>query len=235
VLDHLGPVDTTARAAVLTGDPDRVPRLASAVGPVRRTWTRRGFVCVEVGDGTTEPILVCSTGIGGPATAIAVEELIRLGVRTFARVGTCGSLQPAVRPGHVVVSSGSVRDEGTSHQYLPASYPAVPTVRVLGRIIAEVERAGLRHHVGITHCKDAYYAEKPADFPHSTEWEVRWATLRATGVLATEMEAAALFTVAQVRGVEAAALFVPVDDTVTAEDTFATLAIAAAAARDAMR
>lgn len=235
MLDHLGPWTTAARSAVLTGDPDRIPRLAAALGRVERTWSRRGYVCAEVADDGGGPLLVCSTGIGGPSTAIVVEELIHRGVMALTRVGTCGSLQPAVRPGHLVVSSGSVRDEGTSHQYLPPSYPAVPDAGLQQRLVYEVARLPIPHHVGVTHCKDAYYAEQPVGLPLSAEWQARWAALRATGVLATEMEAAAIFAVAQVRGAQAAALFVPVDESITTEETLRTLVIAAGAARRAMR
>lgn len=234
MLDHLGPMTTAARCAVLTGNPDRVPALAVGLGTVAQTWSRRGYVCAEVTDGRDRPLLVCSTGIGGPSAAIAVEELIHRGVTTFTRVGTCGALQPAVRPGHIVVSSGSVRDDGTSHQYLPASYPAVPDAHLQQRLLRQVAGLPVPHHVGVTHCKDAYYAECPEGLPMSTDWQTRWAALRALGVLATEMEAAALFAVAQVRRAAAAALFVPVDKSVHPDDTFATIVLAAGAAQRAM-
>jgi uridine phosphorylase len=231
VTHHLGDLRTAATTAVITGDPDRVPALAAALGPTGAPRTRRGYVCVEADRGGT-PVLVASSGIGGPTTAILVEELAQLGLRQIVRVGTCGAMQPQVRTGDVVISSGAVRDEGTSRAYLPVTVPAVPDPALLTAVLAAARRAGVRHHVGLTHCKDAYYAEKPDGLPLAAEWTARWAALRAIGVLATEMEAAALFAVATVRGFRAAALFVPVDDTLSAAAALGSLTTAALVAVD---
>lgn len=217
-LHHLGEIDTTATTAILTGDPERVPALASHLGNGLRQWTKRGYVCAESTlDGT--PVLVCSTGIGGPSTAIAVEELVRLGITQLIRVGTCGSMQRHINAGHVVISTGCVRDEGTSHQYLPPEYPVTPDFALLRAIVTAVEAGGIGHFIGTTHCKDAYYAEKPDGFPLADHWRQRWAGLRASGVLATEMEAATLFALATIRRVRAAALFVATDDTLDSAKT----------------
>ncbi len=222
---HLGDLKTGARIAIVTGDPDRVPTLAQALGSPGATWSRRGFVCVEANYGD-EPVLVASTGIGGPTTAIVVEEISQLGIGQVIRVGTCGSMQPQVRPGHLVVSCGAVRDEGTSHQYLPASVPAVPDPGLLACILAEARRVGAPYHVGLTHCKDAYYVERPEGLPLSDEWKAKWAMLRSIGILATEMEAAALFAVATARRLQAAALFVPVDSTISTSQVLKVLGVA---------
>lgn len=233
-LHHLGDVGSMATTAILTGDPDRVPLLAASIGAVTLKWNQRGYVCAET-DVDGRPVLVCSTGIGGPSTAIAVEELVQLGVTRFVRVGSCGSIQRNINAGHVVVTSGCVRDEGTSHQYLPAEYPAVPDFGLLRAIVDAVEDSGLTYVVGITHCKDAYYAESPAGFPLAGYWTDRWAALRASGVLATEMESSTLFAIATVRQMRAAALLLATDDTLSrdrAADLFRT--IAAAAVRGAL-
>lgn len=211
---HLGGIQATATSAIVTGNPDRVPMLCDALGGARATWRKRGFVCVQLLD---ERLMVCSTGIGGPATAIVAEELAQVGVTSIVRVGTCGSMQPSVRPGHLVISAASVRDDGTSAAYLPARFPAVPAPDLLQRLIARAGELPRPHHVGITHCKDAYYAESPAGLPLESQWRERWAALRKLGVLATEMEAAALHAVGQVRGLRTGAIFVPVDDTLPAD------------------
>jgi uridine phosphorylase len=226
VTPHLGDVTTAAHTCIITGDPDRVPALAHALGVTGPTWRRRGYVCVEA-QYADEPVLVASTGIGGPTTAIVVEELWRLGVRQVIRVGTCGSMQPRVRPGEIVISCGAVRDEGTSVQYLPLSVPAVPDPVLLAEIVAAARRSGGRFHIGLTHCKDAYYAERPDGLPLAAQWTATWAMLRSVGVLATEMETAALFAVATVRGLQAAALLVAVDDTLSPDGTLASLQAAA--------
>ncbi|MBC8092560.1 MAG: uridine phosphorylase [Pseudonocardia sp.] len=232
---HLGDLKIRARTAVVTGNPDRVADLADALGPCALPWSRRGYVCIEA-EHPTGPVLVASGGIGGPTTAILVEELWQLGVRQIVRVGTCGSMQPWVRAGDLVISCGAVRDEGTSGQYLPASVPAVPDPEMLASIAEAARRAGVRHHVGLTHSKDAYYAEMPDDLPLAAAWRERWAALRMVGVLGTEMEAAALFAVATVRRFRAAGIFVPTDDALSAADaidalrTATDLAVIAAAA-----
>lgn len=203
--------DLFRRCSKGTGDPDRIEVLAAAVGPIAARWSRRGYLVVEVTDGQG-PLLVASTGIGGASAAIVVEELGRLGVRTFVRVGTCGSMQTSVRAGDLVLSTGAVRDDGASHAYLAPEVPAVPTFGLARAVVDEAERRGVRLHVGVTHCKDAYYAERADGFPRAPQWRDRWVELKAAGVLATEMEAAAVFAVAAARSWSAAAMFVAVDD-----------------------
>lgn len=230
---HLGDLKTKAHIAIVTGDPCRVPHLAAALGMETATWSQRGYVCTEIEYSGT-PMLVAATGIGGPSTAIAVEELAELGIEHIVRIGTCGSLQPHVHAGDLVICAGTVRDDGTSHQYLPPSFPAVPDYQLLSSIVAATTNMGVACHVGVTHCKDAYYAERPAGMPLEDEWNARWRLLRAVGALATEMEAAALFAVATVRRLQAAALFVPVDRTLTGERKRAALRNAARVAGQAL-
>ena len=225
-LHHLGDVTTDATRAILTGDPDRVPLLAEELGDVKSTWSKRGYVIAEVWT-ADDPILVCSTGIGGPTTAIVVEELSLLGVSSLVRVGTCGSMHSQVRAGHLVISSGAVRDEGTSHQYLGPEYPAIPSFPLLRAVVDAAEAEGVAHHVGMTHCKDAYYVEKPSGFPRADDWQKRWAELRSAGVLATEMEASVLFAVAPIRRRHAAGVFVAVDNSLSPSDTLTSLRTAA--------
>jgi uridine phosphorylase len=222
LLHHLGEVETTADRAILTGDPYRVDLLVDAIGTQVDRWVKRGYVCAEA---ATEhgPVLVCATGIGGPSTAIAVEELGELGVTAFIRVGTCGSLQPHVEAGDLVLSTACVRDEGTSGQYLPGAYPAAADFGLLWSMVERAEVEGVRHHVGVTHAKDAYYAEAAQGRAMVVDWDSKWAALRATGVLATEMEAAALFAIAAVRGWRAAGVYTAVEDHLPPEDLHVSL------------
>jgi uridine phosphorylase len=233
LLHHLGAIDTTAEQALLTGDPDRVDLLVDALGKESERWARRGYVCAEA-ETDAGPVLICSTGIGGPSAAIAIEELGQLGVSRFVRVGTCGSLQQHVGAGDLVLSTACVRDEGTSRQYLPASYPAAASFGLLRSMAEHAAMLGVRHHIGVTHAKDAYYAEDPQGQIMSTEWHPRWAALRAAGVLATEMEAAALFAIATVRDWRAAAVYVAVEDHLTPGERNGSLRAAARIARYAL-
>lgn len=206
VPDHIGLNATSATTAVLTGDPARVDWLAAAWGgtPVS-TGDRRGFHYVELPD-----IVIMSTGIGSPALTIVVEELADLGVNGFIRVGTCGGLGPVVGPGDLVLPAAAVADDGTSKAYLPERVPALPDFRLHAALVEEARSTQLVWHVGIVHSKDAYYSEKPERSLDPAATRARWEALRAVGVLATDMEAAALFAVGRVRGLRTAAVLVNV-------------------------
>jgi uridine phosphorylase len=92
----------------------------------------------------------------------------------------------------------------------------------------------VKYHVGVTHCKDAYSAERPFGMPLSHEWSARWDVMRALGVLATEMESAALFAAAIVRRIRAGALLVPVDGSLGRDHLLAVLQKAARVAAASM-
>ncbi|MCL4368109.1 MAG: nucleoside phosphorylase [Actinobacteria bacterium] len=191
---------------LLPGDPGRAQLLASRLEEPRYIASNREF-STYTGMLDDEPVTVTSTGIGGPSTAIAVEELIDLGAHTFVRVGTAGGMQASVAPGHFVVAQAAVRDEGTSHQYVPDVFPAVASPTVVMALHDAARQFGVPHHVGIVHSKDSFYGQKrPETMPISAYLVQRWETWRQAGVLASEMEAAALFVVAGIRGRRAGAV-----------------------------
>jgi uridine phosphorylase len=208
-MDHLGITNTRARYAILTGDPDRARLLAELLGSGQEIATSRGFAIYEAAIGSSL-VLVVASGIGAPSTAIAVEELAQLGVHTLVRVGTCGALQKAIGPLEIVVSTGSVRDEGTTRQYVDLSFPAVPDVELTTGLVSALREQGVRIHVGITHSKDAYYSERADKQLLPRIAEQRWQWLRAAGVLATEMEASTLFVLGSLRALRTAAILVSV-------------------------
>ncbi len=125
IMYHIG-LSTSVRAkyAILPGDPGRVPKIAAYLDDPRELGFNREFRTFS-GKLCGETVLVTSTGIGGPSAAIAVEELIRLGVDTFVRVGTCGGMNEKACAGDVVIATGAIRMEGTSREYLPIEFPAV--------------------------------------------------------------------------------------------------------------
>jgi uridine phosphorylase len=135
--------------------------------------------------------------MGCPSTAIAVEELARVGVTAFIRVGSTGALQPGIEPGDLIVSEGSFRNDGTSDAYVPKGYPAVPDLELtLALVAAARERAaahGLGVHAGLNVTDDAFYAESPA-------WTDQ---MTGMGLLNVEMESSALFVVARQRRLRA--------------------------------
>ena len=119
----VGPEDV-GEYCILPGDPGRCEQIASFlenpthVGMNREYNIWNGYILGK-------KVTVCSTGIGGPSTAIAVEELYACGARTLIRVGTCGGISTKVCSGDVVIANGAVRQDGTSLEYAPAIFPAV--------------------------------------------------------------------------------------------------------------
>ncbi len=204
--DHIGLSATNATKAVLTGDPTRVSWFAEVWGgaPVSR-GDRRGYQYVEFSE-----TVIMSTGIGSPALAIAVEELADLGVSSFIRVGTCGGLGPILRPGELVLPTAAVTDDGTSQAYLPEGVPALPDFRLHSAVVEEARSTEVAWRVGIVHTKDAYYSERPERSVDAAATRARWDALRSVGVLATDMETAALFGVGLVRKLHTAAVLVNV-------------------------
>jgi uridine phosphorylase len=190
---------------LLPGDPGRCERIAAHLDRARLVAANREYT-TWTGALEGVPVSVTSTGIGGPSAAIAVEELCNLGAHTLIRVGSCGAMQPGLRLGDVIVAQAAVRDEGTSAQYVPLAWPAVAHLDVVDALRAAAAAAGVRHHVGTVQSKDSFYGEmEPGRMPIAAELQARWIAWVRAGVLASEMECAALLTVAAVRRVRAGA------------------------------
>jgi uridine phosphorylase len=190
---------------LLPGDPGRCERIAAHLDGARLVATNREYT-TWTGALEGVPVSVTSTGIGGPSAAIAVEELCNLGAHTLIRVGSCGAMQPGLRLGDVIVAQAAVRDEGTSAQYVPLAWPAVAHLDVVDALRAAAASAGVRHHTGTVQSKDSFYGEmEPGRMPIAAELQARWTAWVRAGVLASEMECAALLTVAAVRRVRAGA------------------------------
>lgn len=207
--DHLGLELTESRFAIITGNPERVPLISSHFQNSRELSHDRNFLCHE-GSLNKDAVLIVSSGIGAPSTAIVVEELIELGVTTIVRIGTCGALQPEIKVGDLVISSACVREEGTTVQYVDSIFPAIPDQLVLHELIASAASTSKRFHVGITHCKDAYYLEKRGKQLNPEGAGQRWEQWRRAGVLVTEMESSALFVIGSLRHIRTGSLLINV-------------------------
>jgi uridine phosphorylase len=181
--------------ALLPGDPGRVERIADRCENARVVSENREYKIVNVSYRGTD-LTVCSTGIGSPSAAIAVEELAAVGVETMIRPGTTGALQRGVEIGDMVIATGATKDEGTTKRYEAVGYPAVPDYGVLSALVDAADDETGSVHVGPVATDDAFYAEDEAYF---TDRE-------AAGILAVEMEAAALFTLARRKGLRAGAV-----------------------------
>lgn len=195
------------RYVILPGDPGRCGAVADLFDAPRHVAQNREFN-TYTGTLLGEKVSVCSTGIGGPSAAIAMEELSNLGADTFLRVGTCGGIAQKVRSGDIVVATGAVRYEHTSVEYAPVEYPAVADLDIALALRQAAENLGKTTHVGVVQCKDSFYGQhSPERMPVSRELLEKWEAWKRLGVLASEMESAALFVVAAARGVRCGACF----------------------------
>ncbi|WP_293030366.1 nucleoside phosphorylase [Natronococcus sp.] len=155
------------------------------------------------------PISVTSTGIGSPSAAIAVEELARVGCDTFIRVGSCGAVQPEMDVGDLVITTGGLRQEGTSDEYVREDYPAVADYEVVSALVAAAERLGYDYHTGVTMSADSFYAGQGR--PGFDGFEAAGSAdlvdqLAEANVKNIEMEASAIMTLASVYGLRAGAV-----------------------------
>ncbi len=192
---------------ILPGDPGRCELIAQYFDEPRLISYNREYK-IYTGRILGEAVSVCSTGIGGPSAAIAMEELAACGTHTFIRIGTCGGISTMVRTGDCVIATGAVRQEGTSREYAPIEFPAVPDADVLFALIGAAKELGYVYHTGVVQCKDSFYGQHSPDrMPISGELLAKWEAWKRLGVLASEMESAALFTVASALGVRCGSVF----------------------------
>ncbi len=198
------------RYVILPGDPKRCRKIAAYFDGAELVADSREFVTYT---GTLDgvKVSVTSTGIGGPSASIAVEELCNCGADTFVRVGTCGGMQTDVCGGDLVIATGAVRMEGTSREYAPIEYPAVPDLEVTSALVNAAKRLGMTCHAGVVQCKDSFYGQhQPEKHPVSYELLDKWEAWMRMGCLASEMESAALFIVGAYRRVRTGAVFLTV-------------------------
>lgn len=185
----------------LPGDPGRCEMIAANFDDAHFVAANREYT-IYTGSLEGEPASVCSTGIGGPSAAIALEELVHCGVHTLIRIGTSGGMAKEVMGGDVVVASAAIRMEGTSREYAPIEYPAAADFAVVSALHQAAVANGLRVHVGVVQCKDNFYGQhSPDTMPVSYELKDKWDAYVKCGALCSEMESAALFIAGAVRGV----------------------------------
>ncbi len=195
------------RYCFLPGDPGRCEAIARYFDDPVHIGMNREY---NIWTGTLlgQKVSVCSTGIGGPSAAIAMEELAAIGTKVFVRIGTCGGIHREVCPGDVVVASGAIRFEHTSLEYAPIEFPAVPDFGITAALKEASEELGYRTHVGVVQCKDSFYGQHtPENSPVYYDLLQKWESWKRLGVKASEMESAALFVVAAALGVRCGSCF----------------------------
>lgn len=181
--------------ALLTGDPGRVEGIARRLEQPTFVAQNREYT-TWAAQLNGQRLLITSHGIGGPSTAICVEELARCGVHTMIRVGTCGGMHLDVLGGDLVVATAAIRQEGTSREYLPLEFPAVADLDVTNALVTSARTAGRRVHAGVVQCKDSFYGQHSPDAsPVAPRLHYQWQAWCKGGCLASEMESAALFIV----------------------------------------
>lgn len=195
------------RYVILPGDPKRVPLIASYLDDAVQVADFREFITYS---GSLEGVRVSvtSTGIGGPSASIALEELHACGADTFIRIGTCGGIALDVTGGDLVIATGAVRAEGTSQEYAPLSFPAVADYDVVTALKQAADTLGAKSHLGVVQCKDSFYGQHDPDrMPVSYELKQKWEAWKRLGVLASEMESAAMFVVSATLGARCGSVF----------------------------
>ena len=208
---HIGlKSEDIGKYVILPGDPKRCEKIAAYFDNPKKVGDRREFV-TYTGFLDGEKVSVTSTGIGGPSAAIAITELAKLGAHTFVRVGTCGGIDLDVKSGDIVIAQAAIRAEGTSKEYAPIEFPAVADFGVISALKKASETLGAKSHIGIVQCKDSFYGQHEADsMPVSYELTNKWEAWKRLGTLASEMESAALFTVASFLKVRVGSCFLVV-------------------------
>ncbi|TRO54719.1 nucleoside phosphorylase [Candidatus Bathyarchaeota archaeon] len=154
----------------------------------------RGFI-TYTGSKNGVRISVCSSGIGCPSAAIAMEELTRIGAKVFIRVGTTGALQKDLCIGDLVVATAAVRAEGTSKNYVPLEFPAVADLTVAISLVQAARKSNLKTHFGFVMSTDAFYG--------NLENLKRWSNF---GVLSVEMETSVIYTIAALKNLKAGSI-----------------------------
>lgn len=190
-----------APAVLLPGDPGRVLRMAELLDEFKEISFNREYRLVT-GKYQGVPISICSTGIGGPAAAIAIEELIHLGAKVFIRVGSCGASQENINVGDLIISDSVIREDNTTMEYVPVQFPAVADRKIIDLLEKFAQEEKINYFIGPTVSIDALYS------PKTKETKDFW---KKFGALAQDMETGTILTLARIRGVRAGAILLVID------------------------
>lgn len=179
-------LESVDKVCMISGNPDRVPIIASYLKDSHEAATHRGLVSYK---GFTPknavPVTVLTTGMGCPSTAIVLEEAYRAGGRIIIRIGSCGSLQPGreMGIGAIFIPHAAVRNEGTSPQFAPLEFPAAAHPEIHRTLCDAAKTQKISYNTGIVWSTDVYYSPDEAQFR-------KWAKL---GAVCVEMESSLLF------------------------------------------
>lgn len=197
-----------AQTVILPGDPGRVPMIANSLKNPRKLSFNREYN-IMLGDIDGKPVCICSTGIGGPSTAIAIEEMAMLGIRKFLRIGTTGAIQANINPGDLIISTGAVRMDGASRHIAPIEFPAVADYKMIDALVKSAKDLGFTYHTGVTASSDTFYQgqNRKDSFNQGfviKQFKDKIEELEHLNVLSFEMEAATVLTQTAAYGLEGA-------------------------------
>jgi len=206
----------------LCGDPARIDRISQDWDSSREVCSVREYTIVT-GEKNGVPLSAASHGIGAPSTAVLVEELVKLGTTTMIRIGNSGGLDPNLELGDLAITTGSVRDDGTSKTYVVPEFPAVAHWEIVGALVEAAKRHDVSAKTGITWSLDAFYARNAVAGPNDSMlsmsvggyWpshlEARIRDMQQARILNCEMETGVLLTLAGLFGFRAGAICVVSD------------------------
>ncbi len=186
----------SAPCALMPGDPRRIDVIVTFLDNVKELAFNREYRSI-IGTYKGMKVIGISTGMGGSSVAIAIEELKKIGVHTMMRIGSAGALQEGIGLGDLIIAEGAIRDEGTSKCYIDPIYPAVADYRLLCHCADVAEQSGYKHHIGIVLSHESFYYDEDAQ--NCRYWSKK-------GVLGSDFETAALYTVGRLRGIHTASI-----------------------------
>lgn len=186
----------SAKYAILPGDPGRIDNIKTYLTEAKELAYNRELRSVS-GFYKGIKVLVVSTGMGGASMGIAVEELRNIGVKNMIRIGSCGALDSKMKLGDLLIVNGAVRDEGASKAYIESIYPAIPDTELLMNVIQAAKESKVPFYVGKARSHDSFYIDREEEI--SRYWSEK-------GIMGSDMETAALFTIGSIRGVRTASI-----------------------------
>ncbi len=187
------PTAALAPVAIVVGDPARAERVAGLLEGAERVGVNREYV-TYTGTRDGERVTVASHGVGAAGANVCFAELLRGGVRTLLRAGTCGAITEGVRDGELIIATSAVREDAVSDHLIPAGYPAAAHPAVTEALRAAARGSGIAVREGMIVTEANFY---PGSEPP------RWQRYRGYGPLAVEMELSSLYVLAAMNGARA--------------------------------
>ncbi|MGM1022414.1 MAG: nucleoside phosphorylase [Bacillota bacterium] len=182
---------------IVVGNPERAKMIGDLLDHSEELAYSREYRTIN-GYYKGKKITVASHGVGSPGAAVCFEELIKAGAKKIIRVGTAGSYTEELPPGSLIIADSAVRAEGLTKQLVPEGVPAVADFNMLLKLEEAAKKMKFKYGLGTIVTLDAFYAG-PLEFPHMLYKE--------SGALGAEMELAALYVIARLRGVSAVGIF----------------------------